>query len=228
LNVLQAHHATAIGAPKVPDVKWEDVGGLGEAKKEILDTIQIPLMYPWLFSSGITPRSGILLFGPPGTVPFWLLSQINFCRIFLRGFYKLIYYSYLGTGKTLLAKAVATECKLNFLSVKGPELINMYVGESERNIREIFQKARDARPCVIFFDELDSLAPKRGQGTSFSLPPPVFFVIDEYSQSFQKARDRGSASFFSTIVDKISHIKNFIYCELIYHLLLFLLIFQYN
>ena len=66
LNVLQAHHASAIGAPKVPDVKWEDVGGLGEAKKEILDTIQIPLMYPWLFSSGITPRSGILLFGPPG------------------------------------------------------------------------------------------------------------------------------------------------------------------
>jgi len=85
-----------------------------------------------LFSSGLRQRSGILLYGPPGT------------------------------GKTLLAKAVATECSLNFLSVKGPELINMYVGESERNIREIFQKARNARPCVIFFDELDSLAPNRG------------------------------------------------------------------
>ena len=82
-------------------------------------------------------RSGVLLWGPPGT------------------------------GKTLLAKAVATECSLNFLSVKGPELINMYVGESEKNIRDVFQKARDASPCVIFFDELDSLAPNRGnQGDS--------------------------------------------------------------
>lgn len=68
LKVLQAHHATTIGAPKVPDVKWEDVGGLGEAKKEIMDTIQLPITYPWLFSSGITPRSGILLFGPPGII----------------------------------------------------------------------------------------------------------------------------------------------------------------
>ncbi len=68
----------------------------------------------------------------------------------------------LGTGKTLLAKAVATECSLNFLAVKGPELIDMYVGESEKNIRELFQKAREASPCVIFFDELDALAPNRG------------------------------------------------------------------
>jgi peroxin-6 len=69
-----------------------------------------------------------------------------------------------GTGKTLIAKAVATECSLSFLSVKGPELINMYIGESEKNVREVFQRARDARPCVIFFDELDSLAPNRGKG----------------------------------------------------------------
>jgi peroxin-6 len=113
-------------------VSWDDVGGLVHAKKDILDTIQLPLDHPSLFSEGLRQRSGILLYGPPGT------------------------------GKTLLAKAVATECALNFLSVKGPELINMYVGESERNIREIFQKARNARPCVIFFDELDSLAPNRG------------------------------------------------------------------
>lgn len=72
-----------------------------------------------------------------------------------------------GTGKTLLAKAVATSCSLNFLSVKGPELLNMYIGESEANVRRVFQKARDAKPCVIFFDELDSVAPKRGnQGDS--------------------------------------------------------------
>ena len=70
-----------------------------------------------------------------------------------------------GTGKTLLAKAVATECDLNFMSVKGPELLNMYVGESEKNVRDIFQAARDARPCVLFFDELDSLAPARGRGS---------------------------------------------------------------
>jgi len=70
-----------------------------------------------------------------------------------------------GTGKTLLAKAVATECSLNFISVKGPELLNMYIGESEKNVREVFQKARDCKPCVIFFDELDSLAPARGGGS---------------------------------------------------------------
>ncbi|CAM8928099.1 unnamed protein product [Rhodiola kirilowii] len=124
--------ASTLGTPKVPDVKWEDVGGLEEVKKSILDTVQLPLLHKDLFSSGLRKRSGVLLYGPPGT------------------------------GKTLLAKAVATECSLNFLSVKGPELINMYIGESEKNVRDIFQKARSARPCVIFFDELDSLAPARG------------------------------------------------------------------
>ncbi|KAJ4797804.1 hypothetical protein LUZ62_049050 [Rhynchospora pubera] len=123
---------SALGAPKVPNVKWEDVGGLEDVKKMILDTIQLPLMHKHLFSSGLRRRSGMLFYGPPGT------------------------------GKTLLAKAVATECSLHFLSVKGPELINMYIGESEKNVRDIFEKARSARPCVIFFDELDSLAPARG------------------------------------------------------------------
>ncbi|KAB1203639.1 Peroxisome biogenesis protein 6 [Morella rubra] len=125
-------NASALGTPKVPNVKWEDVGGLEDVKKSILDTVQLPLLHKDLFSSGLRKRSGVLLYGPPGT------------------------------GKTLLAKAVATECSLNFLSVKGPELINMYIGESEKNIRDVFQKARSARPCVIFFDELDSLAPARG------------------------------------------------------------------
>lgn len=129
---FKSRMTSALGAPKVPNVKWEDVGGLEDAKKAILDTVQLPLLHRDLFASGLRQRSGVLLYGPPGT------------------------------GKTLLAKAVATECSLNFLSVKGPELINMYIGESEKNVREIFQKARSARPCVIFFDELDALAPARG------------------------------------------------------------------
>ncbi|KAJ4828499.1 peroxisomal assembly protein [Turnera subulata] len=132
LDRSKKRNASALGTPKVPNVKWEDVGGLEDVKKAILDTVQLPLLHKDLFSSGLRKRSGVLLYGPPGT------------------------------GKTLLAKAVATECSLNFLSVKGPELINMYIGESEKNVRDIFQKARSARPCVIFFDELDSLAPARG------------------------------------------------------------------
>ncbi|GMN38088.1 hypothetical protein TIFTF001_007343 [Ficus carica] len=132
LERSKKRNAAALGTPKVPNIKWEDVGGLEDVKKSILDTVQLPLLHKDLFSSGLRKRSGVLLYGPPGT------------------------------GKTLLAKAVATECSLNFLSVKGPELINMYIGESEKNVRDIFQKARTARPCVIFFDELDSLAPARG------------------------------------------------------------------
>ena len=103
---------SVVGAPKIPEVYWDDVGGLGEAKQEILDTVQLPLLRPELFASGVRQRSGILLFGPPGT------------------------------GKTLLAKAVATECALNFISVKGPELLDMYIGESERKVREVFETAR--------------------------------------------------------------------------------------
>lgn len=120
---------------KVPEIKWKDVGGLGLAKHDILQTIELPLKNPGLFKNGLIQRGGLLLYGPPGT------------------------------GKTLLAKAIATECELNFMSVKGPEILNMYVGESEKNIREIFEKARSHSPCVIFFDELDSLAPARGNGS---------------------------------------------------------------
>uniref|UniRef100_A0A3B4CXG0 Peroxisomal ATPase PEX6 n=1 Tax=Pygocentrus nattereri TaxID=42514 RepID=A0A3B4CXG0_PYGNA len=132
LESLQEAHSQAIGAPKIPSVRWQDVGGLQHVKKEILDTIQLPLEHPELLSLDLR-RSGLLLYGPPGT------------------------------GKTLLAKAVATECSMTFLSVKGPEVINMYVGQSEENIREVFSKARAAAPCIVFFDELDSLAPNRGR-----------------------------------------------------------------
>ncbi|KAM9609051.1 peroxisome biogenesis factor 6 isoform 2-T2 [Morphnus guianensis] len=132
LDQLHDAHSQAVGAPKIPSVSWQDVGGLQEVKKEILDTVQLPLEHPELLSLGLC-RSGLLLYGPPGT------------------------------GKTLLAKAVATTCAMTFLSVKGPELINMYVGQSEENVRNVFAKARAAAPCIIFFDELDSLAPSRGR-----------------------------------------------------------------
>ncbi|KAI9101308.1 AAA-domain-containing protein [Phlyctochytrium arcticum] len=133
LDKARISHSDSIGAPKIPNVTWDDVGGLAHVKHHIYDTIQLPLDHPELFASGMKKRSGILLYGPPGT------------------------------GKTLVAKAVATNFSLNFLSVKGPELLNMYIGESEANVRRVFQRARDARPCVVFFDELDSVAPQRGE-----------------------------------------------------------------
>ncbi|KAI7880077.1 AAA-domain-containing protein [Lichtheimia hyalospora FSU 10163] len=133
LNEARASYSDSIGAPKIPNVTWDDVGGLAHVKDDILDTVQLPLEHPELFGAGLKKRSGILLYGPPGT------------------------------GKTLLAKAIATSCSLNFFSVKGPELLNMYIGESEANVRRVFQRARDAKPCVVFFDELDSVAPKRGE-----------------------------------------------------------------
>ncbi|KAI0464666.1 peroxisomal assembly protein [Komagataella kurtzmanii] len=137
INTARNKFSDSIGAPRIPNVKWEDVGGLDVVKDEILDTIDMPMKHPELFSNGIKKRSGILFYGPPGT------------------------------GKTLLAKAIATNFALNFFSVKGPELLNMYIGESEANVRKVFQRARDAKPCVVFFDELDSVAPKRGnQGDS--------------------------------------------------------------
>lgn len=132
LSRVKARTATEVGSPQVPNVSWSDVGGLDEVRRCVMDTVELPLKHRHLFTAGLRRRSGILLYGPPGS------------------------------GKTLLAKAVATQCSANFLSVKGPELINMYVGESERQVREIFARARRAKPCVMFFDELDSLAPARG------------------------------------------------------------------
>lgn len=137
INDARNKFSDSIGAPRIPNVTWDDIGGLDVVKDEILDTIDMPLKHPELFANGVKKRSGILFYGPPGT------------------------------GKTLLAKAIATNFSLNFFSVKGPELLNMYIGESEANVRKVFQRARDAKPCVVFFDELDSVAPKRGnQGDS--------------------------------------------------------------
>ncbi|NJE02582.1 CDC48 family AAA ATPase [Thermococcus sp. MV11] len=118
---------------EVPNVRWEDIGGLEDVKEELREAVEWPLKYPEAFMGlGITPPKGILLYGPPGT------------------------------GKTLLAKAVANESEANFIAIKGPEVLSKWVGESEKNIREIFRKARQAAPTVIFIDEIDAIAPRRG------------------------------------------------------------------
>lgn len=152
LALLKARdsYSESIGAPKIPTVSWDDVGGLAHVKNDILDTIQLPLDHPELFSDGLKKRSG---------ASRKFLREWTYHLLFVIG---ILLYGPPGTGKTLVAKAVATSCSLNFFSVKGPELLNMYIGESEANVRRVFQRARDAKPCVIFFDELDSVAPKRG------------------------------------------------------------------
>ena len=116
-----------------PNVRWEDIGGLQQVKEELTEAIEWPLKHADLFSeANVEPPKGILLYGPPGT------------------------------GKTMIAKAVAATSEANFISIKGPELISKWVGESEKGVREVFRKARQAAPCVIFFDELDAIAPRRG------------------------------------------------------------------
>jgi transitional endoplasmic reticulum ATPase len=118
---------------EVPDVKWDDIGGLSSIKQELQEAVEWPLKYQGIFSyADATPPKGILLYGPPGT------------------------------GKTLMAKAAANESEANFISIKGPELISKWVGESEKGVREVFRKARQAAPCIIFFDEIDAIAPRRG------------------------------------------------------------------
>ncbi|MEB3780740.1 MAG: CDC48 family AAA ATPase [Desulfurococcales archaeon] len=118
---------------EVPEVKWSDIGGLEEAKQELREAVEWPLKYPKIFEEmGITPPKGILLFGPPGT------------------------------GKTLLAKAAATESGANFIAVRGPEILSKWVGESEKAVRKIFERARQVAPAIVFFDEIDAIAPARG------------------------------------------------------------------
>jgi transitional endoplasmic reticulum ATPase len=124
---------------ETPNVKWEDIGGLEDIKQQLVESVEWPLTYAKLFQHmDAEPPKGILLYGPPGT------------------------------GKTLLAKAVATESQANFISVKGPEFLSKWVGESEKAVRETFRKARQAAPAVVFLDEIDSIAPSRGGSTSDS------------------------------------------------------------
>uniref|UniRef100_F6VLN4 Transitional endoplasmic reticulum ATPase n=1 Tax=Ciona intestinalis TaxID=7719 RepID=F6VLN4_CIOIN len=118
---------------EVPNITWDDIGGLDSVKTELQELVQYPVEHPEKFLKfGMTPSKGVLFYGPPGC------------------------------GKTLLAKAIANECQANFISIKGPEMLTMWFGESEANVREVFDKARQAAPCVLFFDELDSIAKSRG------------------------------------------------------------------
>uniref|UniRef100_A0A2N9F8X4 AAA+ ATPase domain-containing protein n=1 Tax=Fagus sylvatica TaxID=28930 RepID=A0A2N9F8X4_FAGSY len=120
---------------EVPNVSWESIGGLEGVKRELQETVQYPVEHPEKFEKfGMSPSRGVLFYGPPGC------------------------------GKTLLAKAIANECQANFISIKGPELLTMWFGESEANVRDVFDKARQSAPCVLFFDELDSIAIQRGSG----------------------------------------------------------------
>ena len=127
-----------------PNVKWDDIGALEEAKQELKEAVEWPLKYAKVFEHmNARPPKGILLYGPPGT------------------------------GKTMLAKAVATESEANFIAVKGPEFLNKWVGESEKAVRETFRKARQASPCVIFMDEIDSITPQRGTGSDSNVTERV-------------------------------------------------------
>jgi transitional endoplasmic reticulum ATPase len=122
---------------EIPEVRWEDVGGLDDIKQKLKESVEWPLKYPQLFEEAKTkPSKGIMIYGPPGT------------------------------GKTLLAKAVAHESGINFIPIKGPALMSKYIGESERGVREAFKKAKQASPCILFFDEIDALVPVRGGGAS--------------------------------------------------------------
>ncbi len=137
---------------EVPKVKWEDIGGLEEVKQQLKEMIEWPLKHPESFERlGITPPKGILLYGPPGC------------------------------GKTLLAKAVANESGANFISVKGPELLSKWFGESEKKIRELFKRAKQVSPCIIFFDEIDALAPRRGLGMHEATERIVSQLLTEMS-----------------------------------------------
>ena len=118
---------------EIPNTHWQDVGGLNDVKQKLIEAVEWPIAHPEIFQKhGITPPHGILLYGPPGT------------------------------GKTLLAKAVATESEANFIAIRGPELLSKWVGESEKAVREVFRKAKQASPSIIFLDELDAIAPRRG------------------------------------------------------------------
>jgi transitional endoplasmic reticulum ATPase len=143
MAVSNAHFKFALGVSnpsslretvvEVPNISWKDIGGLEDVKNELRELVQYPIEHPEKFEKfGMSPSRGVLFYGPPGC------------------------------GKTLLAKAVANECQSNFISIKGPELLTMWFGESEANVRDTFEKARAAAPCVLFFDELDSIAQQRG------------------------------------------------------------------
>lgn len=145
---------------EIPDVKWEDVGGLLDIKQELQEAVEWPLKNPQNFKRlGISPPKGVLLYGPPGT------------------------------GKTMLAKAVANESEANFILIKGPELLSKWVGESEKAVREIFRKARQTSPSIIFFDEMDAIAPKRGMASDVRVTERVVNQILSEMDGLEELHD---------------------------------------
>jgi len=135
---------------ETPDVTWDDVGGLQDVKRMLIEAVEWPLTWAPLYErAGIRPARGIMMYGAPGT------------------------------GKTLLAKALARESEVNFISVKGPQLLSMWVGESERGVREVFRKARQVAPCIVFFDEIDALTPHRGGGEGAAVERVVSQFLTE-------------------------------------------------
>ncbi|MEM2032348.1 MAG: AAA family ATPase, partial [Candidatus Woesearchaeota archaeon] len=135
---------------EIPRITWNDVGGLDEVKQQLKEVVEWPLKHPEIFARlGVDAPRGVLLYGPPGT------------------------------GKTLLAKAIANEAKANFISIKGPELLSKWLGESERAIRKIFAKARQTSPSIVFIDEIDSIAPRRGSGIHSSVESVVNQLLTE-------------------------------------------------
>ncbi|MDY6931189.1 MAG: AAA family ATPase, partial [Halobacteriota archaeon] len=145
---------------EVPKVNWKDVGGLESAKQDLIEVVEWPIKYPEVFEDLDTkPPNGILLFGPPGT------------------------------GKTLLVKAAANESEANFISIKGPELLSKWVGESEKALREVFRKAKQAAPCIIFFDEIDSIATVRGSSTDSNATERVVSQILTELDGMEELKD---------------------------------------
>jgi transitional endoplasmic reticulum ATPase len=152
LNALAEVEPSAIREvfTETPDVTWDDVGGLQDVKRTLIEAVEWPLTWAPLFArAGVRPARGIMLYGAPGT------------------------------GKTLLAKALARESEVNFISVKGPQLLSMWVGESERGVREVFRKARQVAPCIVFFDEIDALTPHRGGGEGAAVERVVSQFLTE-------------------------------------------------
>jgi transitional endoplasmic reticulum ATPase len=198
MSVNQEHFKFALGASnpsslretvvEVPNVSWNDIGGLYGVKRELKELVQYPIEHPEKFEKfGMSPSRGVLFYGPPGCgeskASIYIVTHLptSFLSSHLStptpSTHPLTRLhpphphpfppSYPPTslthpaGKTLLAKAVANECQANFISIKGPELLTMWFGESEANVRDVFAKARAAAPCVLFFDELDSIAQQR-------------------------------------------------------------------
>lgn len=173
------------GFSTTPDTTWEDVGALADIREELEFAVIKPIMYPSMFAAmGLHRGAGVLLFGPPGTMCMRWMAEIDSLVCYKSHVYAA---SLIGCGKTLVAKAAAHASGANFISIKGPELLNKYVGESERAVRQVFARARAAAPCVLFFDEMDALAPRRGGESNQSSERLVNQLLTEMDGVDQRA-----------------------------------------